>query len=231
MSRLHAFATTASAIAAQFGVDPAPDFGIPETVSEGDTGVAVFEHGGRRHLKRMTWGFPRFTRAMHLRGEEPGRIGLVADLTNPMWDEMVREPRYRCIIPITHFGNPDGDPGAKTRTWFSIRDQPIMAWAGFCRSLPDRGPCYAGMTMEANGAIPPTNDRMPVLLEPHEYVRWLHGGPQDVIFFQYREPFAAECMIVTPTQDKWRSGKGPPVASGMPEASNAAAAPQLALGL
>ncbi len=32
----------------------------------------------------------------------------VADLTNPMWKKVVVEPRYRCLIPITHFANPDG---------------------------------------------------------------------------------------------------------------------------
>lgn len=46
-----------------------------------------------------------------------------------------------------------------------------MAWAGFCRNFPEVGPSYAGMTMEANATIPPTNDRMPVLLEPHEHAR------------------------------------------------------------
>lgn len=83
-----------------------------------------------------------------------------------MWDQLVVDPRYRCLIALTHFGNPDGVPGAKTRTWFSVEGQPILAWAGFCRNTPEHGPVYAGMTMEANAAIPPTNDRMSVLIEP-----------------------------------------------------------------
>lgn len=223
MSRLHACAATVEDLTAHFGLDSVADTVIPTETVEGLPGLAIFEgSGGKRHLRNMTWGFPRFTRAMHTRGEEPGRIGLVADLTNPMWDEMVRDTAYRCLIPITHFGNPDGVPGAKTRTWFSVKDQPIMAWAGFCRNIPDHGPVYAGMTMTANDAIPPTNDRMPVLLDPSEYERWLHGSSKDVIWFQYREPFAADRMIVTPTEDKWRSGKGPPGVA-------ASAIPQLAL--
>ena len=41
------------------------------------------------------------------------------------------DPRYRCLIPLTHFANPDGDKGAKTRSWFSLTDAPLTAWAGF----------------------------------------------------------------------------------------------------
>src|SRR3546814_17959233 len=79
-------------------------------------------------LGQMLWGFPRLTREMRLRGDPPGRIGLVADLTNPMWETMVVESRYRCLIPITHFANPNGTPGEKTRSWFSLEGQPIVAW-------------------------------------------------------------------------------------------------------
>lgn len=135
-----------------------------------------------------------------------------------MWEHMVVDPRYRCLIVLTHFANPDGAPGHKTRTWFSVKHAPVMAWAGFCRNLPDYGPVYAGMTMVANAAVMPTNDRMPVLFDPHDYDAWLHGGIRDVIGFQHRAPFAAERMVVEHTEDLWRSGKLP-----------AKAQPQLAL--
>src|SRR3546814_12798132 len=102
---------------------------------------------------------------MRERGEPPGRIGLVADRTNPMWEEMVVEPRYRCLIALTHFGNPDGTPGATTRTWFSVKDQPIMSCARFCRNLPDHGPVYAGMTLGPNAAVMLTHDRLLVTRE------------------------------------------------------------------
>ena len=64
--------------------------------------------------------------------------------------------------------------------------------------------------MEANAAIPPTNDRMPVLLDPEDWSTWLHGGIKDVIRFMFRPPIAAERMEVIRTEDLWRSGDGPP---------------------
>ena len=211
MSRLHVITASASDVAAYFEAESPAALTVPEgDIKEGLTGLVIFEKGGRRLLRPVTWGFPRLTREMRERGEPPGRIGLVADLTNPMWEEMVVEPRYRCLIALTHFGNPDGTPGAKTRTWFSVKDRPIMSWAGFCRNLPDQGPVYAGMTMSANAAVMPTNDRMPVLLERAEWDQWFRGSVREVIGFQFRPPFAAERMIVEPTDDRWNSGKGPP---------------------
>jgi putative SOS response-associated peptidase YedK len=200
MSRIHTIMASAADIAAHFGAEAAGDLVVPSETTEGLPGLVVFERDGQRHLRSLTWGFPRIAR-----GEEPTKLGLVADLTNPMWDKIVVEPRYRCLIVLTHFGNPDGEPGEKTRTWFSIDKQPIVAWAGFCRNTPEFGPVYAGMTMEANAAISPTNDRMPVILEPHEYDRWLRGTIQDVIGFQYGKPIAAERMVVERTEDRWRS--------------------------
>src|SRR3546814_4360663 len=163
-------------------------------------------------LGQMLWGFPRLTREMRLRGDPPGRIGLVADLTNPMWETLVVESRYRCLIPLTHFANPNGTPGEKTRSWFSLEGQPIVAWAGFCKNTAEFGPVYAGMTMEANGAAMPYNERMPVLLEPHEYARWLHGPIKDVIAIQFSPPPPSDRFPVKHTDALRRSAKLPPPA-------------------
>jgi putative SOS response-associated peptidase YedK len=201
MSRLHVFAANLADVARRFGVAEVPSFDLPPGTSEGLCGTVVIERGKCRLLKRATWGFPRITHEIRERDELPGRIGLVADLTSPFWEQLVVDPRYRCLIPITHFANPVGVPGEKTRTWFSVKDQPITAWAGFCR-----GPVYAGMTMTANAAVESTNDRMPVLLDPEQHERWLHGSIRDVIAFQFGAPIAAERMIVERTEDLWRSG-------------------------
>ncbi|HEX4693620.1 SOS response-associated peptidase family protein [Sphingomonas sp.] len=209
MSRLYTAMAGLVEIAEHFGADMPAPVAVPTEVIEGNPGLVVLQGRDRRLLKNMSWGFPRLTREMRLHGDPPGRIGLVADLTNPMWEHMVVEPRYRCLIPLTHFANPDGEPGEKTRTWFSVKDEPLVAWAGFCRNTPEFGPVYAGMTMTANGMVEPYNDRMPVLLARDEYDRWLHGSIQDVIAFQFRPPIADDGMAILNTQDRWKSGKLP----------------------
>lgn len=209
MSRLHAQLLFAADVAAYAGASEVPGMIMPPQVTEGHRGVVIFEVDGRRVMREMRWGFPRTAQG----NDEAGIIGLVADLTNPLWKGTVVDPKYRCIIPISHFGNPDGEAGKKTRTWFSLKGEPMMLWAGFCRNIPGTGPVYAGMTMEANTAIPPTNDRMPALIDRTEIDRWLHGSIQDVIAFQFRPPFAGARFNVIRTDDRWRSGSPPPVAT------------------
>ncbi|MFA6125334.1 SOS response-associated peptidase family protein [Sphingomonas sp.] len=202
---------SAADIAADFCADVPTPIAVPTEIIEGNPGLVVLENNGHRLLKNMSWGFPRLTREMRLRGDPPGRLGLVADLTNPMWEHIVVDPRYRCLIPVSHFANPDGDPGEKTRTWFSVAGEPLVAWAGFCRNTPEFGPVFAGMTMTANVLVEPYNDRMPTLLARDEYDHWLHGSIQDVIAFQFRPPTAADRMTILNTQDRWKSGKLPPM--------------------
>ena len=209
MARLFVAQIGSEQIAEQFGVENAPIISMPSEMTEGLEGPIVLENGGRRLLKVAQWGFPRRTREGAIRGEEPGIIGLVADLTNPMWDTLVVDPRYRCLIPLTHFANPAGEAGAKTRSWFSVKDEPLVAWAGFCRNMPDVGPVFAGMTTTANDAVMPYNDRMPVLLGQDEYARWLHGSISDVIELQFRPPLGANRIEVNHTNDRWRNGRVP----------------------
>lgn len=208
MSRLFTVQTTPVAVAAQFGTADATNASLGGDVVEGGRSVVVLEKDSQRRAAIAEWGFPR-ARGLREHGDGPPRIGLVADLTNPMWEGVVVEPRYRCLIPLTHFANPAGEAGGKTRTWFAVEGEPLVAWAGFCRNTSEFAPVFAGMTMTANDAVMPFNDRMPVLLGRDEYARWLHGPIEDVIAFQFRPPLAAARMVVTHTDDRWRSGKVP----------------------
>lgn len=205
MSRLHTVQASIDDIAAHFRADVPDRLIIPRDTVEGCPGVVVIERDGHRHLRNYNWGFPRFDQERVDRGDPPEPLGLVANMTSPMWERYVPDTRYRCLIVLTHFANPDGIPGEKTRTWFSVKGQPIVAWGGFCRNKAEFGPVYAGLTREENGAIKPTNDRMPVILMPHEYDDWLQGSVEDLIRFQFGPLIAPERMEVDRTEDRWRS--------------------------
>ena len=62
------------------------------------------------------------------------------------------------------------------------------------------------MTTDANDLIMPYNNRMPVLLEPADHERWLHGTISDVIGFQFRQPIASEEMTIEHSDALWQSG-------------------------
>lgn len=218
MSRLHTVQASTDDIARHFDAEAPEGLVVPRDTVEGCPGLVVIEREGRRYLRNYSWGFPRMDRERIERGDPPQPLGLVANVTNPMWEKVVADPRYRCLIVLTHFANPDGLPGEKTRTWFSVQGQPIVAWAGFCRNTNEFGPVYAGLTRDENGAIKPTNDRMPVILMPHEYGDWLHGSVEEIIRYQFGPAIAPERMVVDRTGDRWRS-------DGLPSSSD----PQISL--
>jgi putative SOS response-associated peptidase YedK len=99
-----------------------------------------------------------------------------------------------------------------TRTWFSLRDEPIFGWAGLWRVSDEWGPVYSGVMTDANAAVAPVHNRMPVLLHRTEYQQWLHGSFGDVRAFQ-RRVFAANLMTVERTTELWVKRK-----TAMPEA-------------
>lgn len=202
---------SAEEIAAHFGVAGLSDVDVPEETIPQGRGLVVRTAGERRRLQSLSWGFPRMTAQMRVSGAQPTAVNLVANLTSPMWEQLVQDPRYRCLIPLTHFAEPEGKPGSKTRTWYSVRDRPLLAWAGFCRRTAAWGAVFAGMTSDSNSAVEPLNPRMPVLLEPGDYDHWLHGDIRDVIGFQSRT-FPAERLSRETTDDLWvrREKKVPP---------------------
>jgi putative SOS response-associated peptidase YedK len=198
VSNLYRLDASAADLAHQFGVEPAPDLSVPSPVQPGKQGLIVRGASGRRSMHVLRWGFPRPGRNV-----EPSPVNLVADLTNPMWDGMVPDPRYRCLIPVSALGQPDGPKGWMTRTWFTIPEWPVFALAGFCRTVPNWGAVYAAMTGDSNERVKPLNNRSPIILAPDEYDCWLTASIQDVIGFQFRAPFPAERMAMERTDELW----------------------------
>jgi len=202
MCNLYTVRKSAEEVAAHFGAEvPKPIEMKPDT-AKGGRGIVVRAHGARRLVQEVGWGFPRLTREMRENNQPPTPVNLVADLTSPMWEKMVVDPRYRCLIPVTQFAEPDGLPGKKTRTWFGVKGEPLFAWAGFCRNTELWGPCYAGMTTDSNDAVKNFNPRMPVLLRAEEWDQWLTCRIQEVLRFQFRE-YPADRLEIFPTDEPW----------------------------
>lgn len=124
-----------------------------------------------------------------------------------MWIGFACTPERRCLIPLTGFAEAEGPKGSKTRTWFGVKDQPIFAWAGLWRPSAEWGDVYSCVMTGCNEAIRPVYDRMPVLIEPHEYDQWLHGTLDDALAFQNR-CFPDELIMMDRTTELW--AKRPP---------------------
>jgi putative SOS response-associated peptidase YedK len=193
-------------VAAHFGVK-APTFSnAPDEAYPGMPGTVVREVAGERVMQSMTWGFPLRLRTMAPTAK-PKPVNNIADLSKNMWIGLARKPEWRCLIPVTAFAEAEGPKGAKTRTWFKVKDQPIFAWGGLWRESAEWGAVYSGAMTDCNEAIRPIHDRMPVLLMPDEYDRWLNGSFDDLLAFQQR-CFPDELIEMTRTDELWVKRRG-----------------------
>jgi len=188
-------------VAAHFGVKVPTLSNAPEEAYPGTPGTVIRKIGGERVMQSMTWGFP-----LRLKGTSPTAkpkpVNNIADLSKNMWIGLARKPEGRCLIPLTAFAEAEGPKGAKTRTWFNVKDQPIFAWGGLWRESAEWGPVYSGAMTDCNEAIRPIHDRMPVLLIPDEYERWLNGSFDDLLAFQAR-CFPDDLIEMTRTDELW----------------------------
>lgn len=210
MCNLYNLRKSAAEVAAVFGATLPAAFNSPEETVPGHPGLVVREAEGERVVQSMTWGFPLPQKSKRTGLPiKPLPVNNVADLTKPMWRGIAPKPLWRCLIPATGFAEAEGEPGKKTRTWFSVRDQPVFAWAGLWRESVEWGPVYSGLMTDCNETVRPYHDRMPVLLRPDEHDRWLHGDIGDVIALQHRA-FPPELIQVERTSELWikRPGVG-----------------------
>lgn len=179
----------------------------PRETYPGGAGLVVREMEGSRLLQEMTWGFPLRLKSMNP-DSKPKPVNNIADLQKPIWKGLAAKPQWRCLIPLTGFAEAEGAKGAKTRTWFSVVGQPIFAWAGLWRESAEWGPVYSGLMTDCNEAIRPVHNRMPVLLLPEDYDRWLGGSFEDALGFQRRR-FSDALIAMERTLEPWARRAGP----------------------
>src|SRR5579871_1264076 len=147
---LYRMTKAAAEVAGLFdAVAPVAPVNAPEEAYPGYPGLVVREREGARLIQPMTWGFPLRLKSMAPTAK-PKPVNNVADLTKGMWVGLARKPQWRCLIPFTDFAEAEGPKGAKTRTWFSVKDQPVAAWAGLWRESDEWGPVYSGVMTDCN---------------------------------------------------------------------------------
>ena len=200
MCNLYTARKSHAEIATLFGARMSAQSNAAQEVYPGTPGLVVREDGGRV-LQSMTWGFPVRLKGMKP-DSKPKPVNNIADLRKPMWIGLARNPQWRCLIPLTAFAEAEGPKSAKTRTWFSIKDQPAFAWAGLWRESAEWGPVYSGVMTDCNEAIRPVHNRMPVLLMLDEYDRWLQGDLEEATSFQQR-CFPDDLIDITRTSELW----------------------------
>lgn len=163
--------------------------------------VRAGREGGRREVALLKWGLVPFWARDTKMGYSTINARAEEAATKPAYREALR--RRRCLVPADAFYEWQ-KTGAKTRQPFAIamKSGEPYAFAGLWeRWQPKDGEALESFTILTTGAnelMKQIHDRMPIILEPKDYDRWLEAGdparpPQDLL-----RPLAAEKMQAWP---------------------------------
>jgi putative SOS response-associated peptidase YedK len=177
----------------------APGANVPTEIYPGNPGLVLA--GGK--LRSMVWGFPFKPRDAKPESKPRPVNNTRADkLDSFMWRYSFAE--RRCLIPVTEFAEAEGEKGAKTRTWFTLPDQPLFAVAGIWRDTPEWGPAYSMVMTEACIHVADVHDRMPVILRRQDWGDWLDGAPDNAALLCRPYP---DLMVVNRTAERWSGAR------------------------
>ncbi len=202
MCNLYTTKASAAEVATWFSAKVASDMNAgPGSVFPKTPGMVVRLAGGERIVQSMIWGFPRH--AISKKTGKPLKPSAVnnartGSLHTPMWRDSFKD--RRCLIPVTEFAEAEGEVGAKTRTWFSLPDEPIMAMAGLWTSTDEWGLAYTIIMTNACIHVADVHDRMPVILKRDDWQDWLDGAPDKAKLLCQPYP---DLMVVNRTTERW----------------------------
>ena len=167
--------------------------------------VRLSAHTGKREFALMRWGLVPFwakdakfgLSTINARAEEAA--------SKPLFREALK--RRRCLVPADAFyewQRPPAESASKTTQPFALalRSGEPYAFAGLWeRWKPKDGlvlETFTILTTDPNELTEPIHNRMPVILEPRDYTRWIDPGDPDRPPVDLLRPFPAEKMHAWP---------------------------------
>jgi len=184
----------------RIGVPPSfeilPDYNVaPQTFQPV---VRLERESGQRELAQLRWGLIPFW----AKDAKIGSSGINAKAetiaTNALFREAMR--RRRCLIPADGFFEWQKLNAKARQPWaIGLRDGALFALAELWERWKDPATgepleTYTVITTDANELIGTIHDRMPVILAPKDYDRWLAPGDPARLPVDLLRPFPAEEM-------------------------------------
>lgn len=110
--------------------------------------------------------------------------------------------RRRCLIPASGFYEWQKKEQGKQAYYFHLKENQPFAFAGLWETWQDI-PTGTILTTAANQLSQPIHDRMPVILKPEDYDRWLDPTNQaSEVLQSLLKPFPSEEMEIYPVSNK-----------------------------
>jgi putative SOS response-associated peptidase YedK len=185
-------------------VDPDPPGRPRYNVAPGSPALVVWADGGGRRASFWRWGFvPSW--ALPGRWSRPPLVNARVE-TAPSLPAFRQAARLRrALVPVTGFYEWGGD-GPRRRPYFlrAAGGEPLALGALWEeRPLPAGGrePCFAILTTRASGDVEPLHSRMPVVVPPAWWDRWLTPAPDAEVWERVASPLPRGSLQVYPVTD------------------------------
>lgn len=177
--------SSAREIAEQFELEPdlelarlEPRFNVAPSQ---DIATVRQDRDGRRALSMDRWGLVPHWAVDPAVGNRLINARAESVATKPAFRDALRS--RRCLVPADGFYEWSGHGAARRPYLFRRSDRAMIGIAG----LYDRWTSEGGevvdsctlITTEANATLAPFHDRMPVILAPGDYARWLDRGQEE----------------------------------------------------
>lgn len=197
--------THPAAIALAFGLPHPPAIAPRYNIAPmQDVPVVRKTRSGERELAQVRWGLvPRWAK--------DASIG--ARMINARAETLAEKPafrtalrRHRCLLPANGFYEWRAIPGAGKQPYhIGMRDGEPFALGGLTeRWLSPDGEVLdtcAIVTTQANALLTPLHDRMPLVIAPSSYERWLDVAADDDVT-DLLMPFPADAMAYYPVSTR-----------------------------
>lgn len=162
--------------------------------------LIVRERAGRRHLEQLRWGLvPQWAPDLSL---GPRMINARSE-TVAEKRSFARPFRFqRCLVPIEGFYEWQAIDGMKAKQPHYITrsgGEPVVLaglWDSWTDGRYDPIETFTILTCEANQMLAPIHDRMPVVIGPDRWDRWLDPGEHDQELLQSFLQPASDSLLV-----------------------------------
>jgi len=175
-----------------------PDYNVAPTTFQ--PVVRASRHTGDREVELMRWGLvPFFAKSL---SDFKGFSTINARAENIATTATYREPfkKRRCLVPADGFYEwKKLDAKTKQPYRYALRNGEPFAFAGLWDAWKDPAngqwlQSYCIITTDANELTAPVHNRMPVILHPHDYDRWLSRNETPQPPLDLLRPYEADLM-------------------------------------
>jgi len=174
-----------------------PDFNVAPSTSQ--PLIRANRETGERELEMMRWGLvPYFAKSpAEFKGFSTINAKAETVATNPTWRTPFR--KRRCLVPADGFYEWKRTTAKEKQPYaFGMATEQPFAFAGLWDAWkePDGGwlISYAIITTDANELMQSVHTRMPVILKPADYDRWLSRDENERPPLDLLRPFDADKM-------------------------------------